>query len=188
MPILMFQKFSLAVSLFSIVSFTPVFAATNAVKDFKTSTDTIHTLVPEGWDAFQNYLQIPVAMVSKKGLQDQRAVIQITPVGIKDDKGEFAKIQKDPEQYYAQKEEMLDNSQGESIAYVPFQETKKDGATIYSIGVKYKNPMGEFLDKTYYISTRSKQIYFVKSLVPLDMQNESNAAVEDVVNSISAKN
>jgi hypothetical protein len=186
MPGLMIQKISFAITAFIFLSNAHAFAA-STIKEFKVGADTVHTLVPEGWDAMQNYLNIPVAMVSKKGLQDRRAVIQITPYGIKDD-GQFAKAEKDPEEYYAQKEEMLESMGGESLTYEPFEETKKDGATVLSIGVKYKTPVGEFLDKTYYISTKSKQMYFVKSLVPLDMENEQNVAVNDVINSISAKN
>ena len=185
----MFKKI-IVTSLFSLFLIPATFAVTQdaPIKEFKIDGDTVHTSVPEGWDAITGFLNVPIALVSKKGLQDQRSVIEIVPYGITDEKNDLAKIQKDPEEFYAQKEEWLEGMNGESISYEPFEETKRDGATIYSVGIKYKNPMGEFLDKTYYVSTKSKQLYFIKSLVPLDMENEHNSVVSEVINTISAKN
>jgi hypothetical protein len=186
----MFKKITIACSLASLLLLPTAFAAskTTVMKDFKFDGDTIHTSVPAGWDAISGFLNVPVALVSPKGLQDQRSVIEIVPFGISDQKNDFAKIKKDPEEFYAQKEEWLEGMNGESISYEPFEETQKDGATITSVGIKYRTPMGEFLDKSYYVSTKSKQIYFIKTLVPLDLQNEHNTVVSEVVNTVSAKN
>jgi hypothetical protein len=158
------------------------------VQDFNFDGDTIHTLVPQGWTAMNGALNIPVALVSEKGTQDQRAVIEITPYGKKDAGGVFSKLKKDPENFYDQKEEWLSKTDGQSISYLPFNERKLDGSTIYSIGIKYKSAQGNFLDETYYISTKSKQLYSIKVLEPLDLVKTHDVAINEVINSVSTRN
>lgn len=168
----------------------PSFAAKTEIKEFTVGDDKqkITSLVPAGWDAIPNLMNTPLALISEKGLQDQASVIQIVPYGVKDSDDALSKMQKDPESYYSQKEEQVDDLDGDIISYQPFEETKKDGVSIYSIGVKYKNQMGEFLDQTYYVSTKSKELFYIKALVPTDLEGQHSPLVSQVINTLSAKN
>ena len=161
-----------------------------AVKEFKVGDDKqkVTALVPEGWDAFVNYANTPLALISPKGLQQLSTVVQIVPFGVKDSIEGLDDIEKDPESYYSQKEDQVDGLDGDIISYYPFEKTKKDGATIYSIGVSYKNAAGEFLDKTYYVRTQSKELFYIKTLVPMDLENKHGELVSQVINTVSAKN
>lgn len=183
-----FHKYALMI-IISLVTSMSVFAAPE-VKEFTVGDNKqkIKTLVPEGWDALPNVYNTPLSLLSKKGLQDLSTVVQIVPFGVKDSDDGLSKIQKDPESYYSQKEEQVDGQDGDILSYEPFEESKKDGATIYSIGVKYKNAFGEFLDQTYYISTKSKEMFYVKALVPLDLEAQHTPVVSQVINTISSKN
>jgi hypothetical protein len=175
-----------------LLSLTVSFSAYAApqIKDFKVGDEKLKvtSLVPDGWDAFTNYSNTPLALLSPQGLQSLSTVVQIVPFGVKDSNDDLKEIQKDPDSYYSQKEEQAESLNGDILSYLPFEETKKDGATIYSIGVKYKNATGEFLDKTYYVSTKSKELFYIKTLIPLDLQNQHGEIVSQVVNTISSKN
>jgi hypothetical protein len=184
------NKITVPVTLLSLFLISFAFADNSSIqyKDFKVDAQTIHVSVPQGWEAMHDFLNVPISLVSEKGLQDQRAVIQIFPYGVKDENNTFTKVKKDPEEFFAQKEEWLGKIGGESISYLPFQETTHDGSTVYSIGIKYKSPAGEFLDETYYVSSKTKQLYFIKSVTPLDMLKEHQTQVSEVVNTLSSKN
>jgi len=180
----------LASLLLTIIFIAPAFAEKSepALKNFTVHGQTVHVLVPDGWAAMHGFLNVPISMVSEKGLQDQRAVIEIIPYGVKDPNDQLAKIQKDPEEFYAQKEDWLIKNGGESMSYLPYVETKKDGASVYSIGIKYRSPAGDFLDESYFVSSKSKQLYFIKVLTPLDMLGDHATQVSEVINTISTKN
>jgi hypothetical protein len=185
----MFIKISVSsLSLLSLLLLPAAFAEKTTSKDFTVEGNTVHTEIPAGWSAMQGMFNVPITFVSEKGLQEQRSVIEIIPYGEKDTNNELSKVKKDPAEYYAQKEAWLDSVKGESMRTLPLTETKKDGALIYSIGMKYKTPQGEFMDKTYYVSSKSKQLYFIKTMVPLDMLDAHQNIVSEVVNTISAKN
>jgi hypothetical protein len=176
--------------LVGLVSSSAAFAASPVIKDFTVgdSKMKIKSMVPEGWDSFVNLYNTPLSLVSQPGLQDKATVIQIAPFDAKDNDDNFADIKKDPENYYSQKEEQVEGLDGDIISYLPFEESKKDGATIYSIGVKYKNTFGEFLDQTYFVTTKSKELFYVKALVPLDQLNAHDPIVSQVINTLSTKN
>ena len=130
----------------------------------------------------------PLVLLSKMGSQELRTAIEIVPYGVKDNKIDLAKLKKDPESFFEQKEKWLGNVYGYSLSYLPLKETKKDGATVYSIGIKYKSDQGNFLDKTYYISTKGKEIYSIKAMIPLDLEQAHEVAVNKIVQTISTRN
>jgi hypothetical protein len=158
------------------------------IEEFQVETGKVKTLVPKGWEPVVGVLNTPLAILSKKGNQDLRTVIQVAPFGLKDKDDDLMKIKKDPEDFYSQKEEYLEGLDGESISYEPYTETVKDGATICSIGIKYKHAAGRFLDKTWYISSKTKELFFVKAVIPLDLEEEHVADVNRVIASISSQN
>jgi hypothetical protein len=164
--------------------------AASDVKEFSVpeSNQKFKSIVPAGWDAITGLLGSPLSLISKKGQQGTASVIEVVPYGRKDTNDLFKKMQKDPESFYSLKEDEVDAAEGEMISYLPFEEIKKDGATIYSIGVKYKDDGGEYLDQTFYVSTKGKELFFVKALVPLDLENDHATIVSQVVDSVSAKN
>jgi len=186
----MMKKF-LFVSLLSTLSLNfSAFASIIAseFKDFKIENETVHTFVPEGWQSSKDFLNSPISMFSPKGAQGMRSVIQIVPLANKDDDFSFLKMKKDPEIFIEEKEKWLKSVSGKSMAYQPFTETKFDGGTIYSVGIKYKVAEGEFLDETFFVSSKSKQQFYVKALVPLDLLKNHEALVSKVLNTVSAKN
>jgi hypothetical protein len=160
------------------------------VEEFKVEEgkQTVKTVVPKGWEPIVDYLNTPLVLVSKKGVQDLRTVIQVVPYGVKDPEDNLQKIKKDPDEFYSQKEEDLEASDGESISYEPFKEVVKDGMTICSIGIRYSDDHGEFLDRSYYISTKSKELFYVKALVPVDQEKEHIEEVDRTIASIAAQN
>jgi hypothetical protein len=161
-----------------------------AVEEFKIEDGkvSVKTLVPKGWEPVVDVLNSPLVLLSKKGAQDMRTVIQVIPYGIKDPEDNLQKIKKDPDEFYSQKEEYLEEVDGESIAYEQFQEVVKDGTTVCSIGVKYSDPHGEFLDRAYYVSTKSKELFYIKALIPLDLEKEHLEEVNRTIASIAAQN
>ena len=187
MPTKMFLKSFLALVL-SYFFITP--SSFSAIKEFNVSNHTqkVKALVPTGWEPVIDVLNTPLALLSKKGLQDKRTVIQIVPYGVTDKDDLLLKFKKDPEEFYSQKEKWLEGLDGESISYEPFEESIKDGTVTYSIGIKYKNPNGEFLDKTYYLSSKTKGIYYVKAVIPLDMEEEHIPEINRVISSITNQN
>ena len=173
-----------------VASFLMVSSSQAAIqtKEFKIEGQSVKTIIPEGFEAIPGLLNSPLSIISKKGLQDRRTVVSITPYGIKDTANDLDKIKKDPDTFYADKEEWLEQINGSSISYEPFETYKKDGATIYSVGIKYKISMGEFLDQTYYVSTASKELFYVKALIPLDQENAHSVEVDHVIKNLAAKN
>ena len=166
---------------------------TTANADIKTfsvnkKTSTVKTWLPKGWEPLIDVYNTPLALLSKKGAQDKRTVIQIVPYGIKDSEDNLLKFKKDPEEFYAQKEDWLESMDGETISYEPFEEIIKDGTITYSIGIKYKNDLGRFLDKTYYLSSKSKGIFYVKAVIPLDFEEQHTSEVNRVISSIANQN
>ena len=159
-----------------------------SIREFKTNEGSIKSIVPKNWEPLVNYLNAPLTFISKKGLMDRRSVIDVIPFGVKDLEDKLSQIKKDPEEFYNQKEEWLEGFNGESLSYEPYREIKKDGASIYSIGIKYKNSLGEYLDQSFYISTKSKQIFFVKVLIPLDQEYLNRNFAYEVVESIATRN
>lgn len=194
MPIAMYQRALQAFAVFVFFAANPAFSAIQPktgkglVEEFQIESIKMKTLVPEDWAPVTGVLNTPLALLSKKGAQDVRTVIQIVPYGVKDTQGDFQKFKKDPDEFYSQKEEMLEGLDGESISYEPFTETVKDGATIQSIGIKYENLQGRFLDKTWYISSKSKDLFYVKAMIPLDLESEHVDEVNRVIASISSQN
>jgi hypothetical protein len=158
------------------------------VEEFKVDSGRVKTLVPKGWEPVVGVLNTPLSLLSKKGSQGLRTVIQVVPFALKDKDDDLLKFKKDPEEFYAQKEEYLEGLDGESISYEPYTETVKDGSTICSIGIKYKNSLGHFLDKTWYISSKTKELFFVKALIPLDLEEEHVDEVNRVIASITSQN
>ena len=171
----------------------PLHAETKS--DLKPRTFTVNQktarfkgLVPEGWEALVDVYNTPLTLVSKKGSQDSRSVIQIIPYGVKDHDDSLVKFKKDPEEFYSQKESWLEMMDGESISYEPFEESLADGIAILSIGIKYKNDLGHFLDKSFYLSSKTKEIFFVKAIIPLDLEKEHSGELDRVVRSLATLN
>jgi hypothetical protein len=162
----------------------------SALKSFSVNGKTlsVKTWVPEKWEALVDVFNTPLALVSKKGTQDSRSVIQIVPYGVKDRDEVFLKFKKDPEEFFSQKEKWLETMDGEAISYEPFEETVRDGVAIYSVGIKYKNDLGHFLDKSYYLSSKNKEIFFVKAVIPLDFEKEHSDELDRVIRSLATHN
>jgi|GEM_PF-6223727 len=162
----------------------------SAVREFAVNKKTmkLKALVPSGWEPVVDVMNTPLALLSKRGAQDLRSVIQIVPYGVTDSEDHFTKFRKDPEEYYAQKEEWLDQMNGEAISYEPFEEITQEGSTTYSIGIKYKNDLGQFLDRTFYISSKTKGLFFVKAVIPLDQEDDYSHEVNRVISSIRLEN
>jgi hypothetical protein len=194
----MFQRllFALAISLFfysqsalsSVQKPGKLTTGSDSVAEFQLESGRMKTLVPYGWEPVIGVLNTPLALLSKKGAQDLRAVIQIVPYGVKDMNDDLAKIKKDPDEFYDQKEDWLEGMDGESISYEPYSESVKDGTTVCSIGIKYKHANGHFLDKTWYVSSKSKELFYVKALIPLDQEAEHLVQANRVIASISDQN
>ncbi|MBC7396161.1 MAG: hypothetical protein H7333_01865 [Bdellovibrionales bacterium] len=124
--------------------------------------------------------------MSPKGTSGNRTVIHVTPYGVTDKDDLLKKIPKDPEEYVKQKEEWLENVDGESISYDSFHEESVNDSTIYSIGMSYSVDKGKFHQQTYYVSDKSKHIYFISALIPIEQDNETQNTVKAVARSIAS--
>jgi hypothetical protein len=188
-----FLSSALLANFLMILSMLPLRAETKS--DLKQRTFAVNQktvkfkgLIPEGWEALVDVYNTPLTLVSKMGSQDSRSVIQIIPYGVKDHDDSLLKFKKDPEEFYSQKESWLEMMDGESISYEPFEESLADGMAIFSIGIKYKNDLGHFLDKSFYLSSKKKEIFFVKAIIPLDFEKEHSGELDRVVRSLATLN
>ena len=183
------KKITALASLVSVFAISPSWGNTNdTYKDFKFEGNTIHAYVPEGWSALTGVINVPLTFLSEKGTQDTRAAISVVPFEESSDRDGFATLKKDPENFYDQKEKSIHESGGRSISYVPFKEEKKDGAKIYSIGIRYHLNDADILDKTFYVTSKNKQSYMIKVLMPSDLEKENEVAINKEVEAISARN
>ena len=166
---------------------TLFFAQANSwgkIQDFKIQNEHIKVEVPDPWTASVNTFDVPISMSSKMGTAGSRSVVQIVPLG-KDD-GSFKKLTADPEEYIRQKEAWLAEIDGKALSFDEFNEDKINGATIYSVGSTYQNDLGTFHDRSYYVVTKNKSIYYLKTFVPADLEKEHAKTVVEVVRSIAS--
>ncbi len=177
------MKLFIALLFFSLTSTAVSFAKT---QDFTVEKDHFKVEVPDTWIVPKYSLGAPVALVSKMGKSDRRSVVQIVPYGIKDDENKLKKFEKDPEDYVEQKENWLESVRAESLSYDDYAEEKINGNTLYSIGVTYHGLDGVFHERQYYISTASHKIFYVKTLIPDDLEKTDNQVSEKIVRSIAS--
>lgn len=182
----MLKSLYIFASFISISSFAAVDSKT--IKQFKIENSVVKTIVPDQWSPMTDVLNTPLALVSKKGAQNTRAVIQIVPYNEIDKDDFLSKVKKDSNQYYADKESWLGGVNGESIQYYPLEEKSISGGKVFSIGIKYKNEFGEYYDQSFYLSTKTKHLFYVKALTPLDMAEEQTANINRVIASIAEQN
>ena len=162
------------------------YSAHAKIQEFKVKEGEFKLDLPPQWDHAEALLGIPVTLVSPLGAGGQRAVISITPYGVIDKDDVLKKIKKDPEEYVKQKEDWLENVDGESLSYDSFHEETENGSTIYSIGMSYKVEAGTYHEQTFFVSDKTKHIYFVTALVPQQLDAQTNTIVKAVTRSIAS--
>ena len=154
------------------------------LQEFKESKETYKVEVPDQWTAIEGLLDVPLSVVSKTGSEGNRAVVSVVPM-YKDD-GSFKKLDKNGDDYISQKEDWLDAIDGEALSWDDYHEQKIDGATVYSIGVTYKVDHGTFHDRTYFVLNKNKKLFYIKTMVPKDLEASQNKHVNEIVRSIAS--
>ncbi len=181
----MFQK----IGFISLVSMSLLCSGVSAhakIQDFKVNDSEFKLDVPADWQNLKDFLGVPVTLMSPKGAAGNRTVVQVTPVGFTDKDDILKKIPKDPEEYVKQKEDWLEEVDGESLSFDSFHEESVNGGTVYSIGMSYEVDGGKFHQQTFYVSDKNKKVYFISALTPLDQDDQNQNTVKAVARSIAS--
>ena len=182
----MFQK----IYLFSLASLSFIFVLPEAnakIQEFKLKENSFSAELPAGWLHVEDALNVPLTLFSPMGSNEYRTVVQVTPANFTDKNDLMKKVPKDSEEYVRQKEDWLENVDGQSISYDSYHEEMiAGGGSVFSIGVTYSIPAGKFHQQTFYVSDKNKRLYFITSLTPLDLDEKNQVALQSITRSIAS--
>ena len=181
----MFQKMNL-LSLLSVSFICAGSPALAKIQEFKLKDEAVKLDLPVDWQNLNDFLGVPLTLMSPKGTSGNRTVIHVTPYGVTDKDDLLKKIPKDPEAYVKLKEDWLEELGGQSLSYDSFHEESTNGSTVYSIGMSYEVDGDKFHEQTFFVSDKNKRIYFISALSPLDQDNQTQNTVKAVARSIAS--
>jgi hypothetical protein len=176
----------LFLSLFLAIFFT--LPSYGNVKSFKVGNDQFKVDVPQGWQTPIDFYGFPVSLMGPENAEKHRTFIGIIPSGEADTDHVFDSGNKDVKGYISGREKWLEQFNGKSISYDPYQKTNWEGIEeAHVLGYHYELPTGKFYERSLYILCSGRRLYHVKSLVLSPYEKTDNAIVENTIRSLKCE-
>ena len=183
MPTLMFLTRTFILSLLPLLLIFSTAQA--AVQEFKIGDDRFSIDVPKSWQSPKDFYGFPVSLIGPETPAGRRTVIGITPAGASDDEKVFDQGDKDLKAYIAGREAWLEQFDGKSISFDPYQKTKWNGIEeAHTLGYHYELPTGKFYERSLFVLCNGRRLIHIKTLVPTDQEKTDNRVVDDTLKSM----